>query len=77
MEEPQALEDLAATLWALLVCHCENCDNVVDLPPWDDPPWNGDVYEWAAHMAPGLKALGWTTGKEWSLLCPACSEKLS
>jgi hypothetical protein len=71
--DPRSVEAIEWALWATLVCRCDACDRVLDLPNWSEPPWSEDVAAWAKHWAPQVQAQGWSMAVDgFNLLCPKC-----
>jgi len=71
--DPHSVEAVEWALWCTLGCQCEACRFELELPFWNDPPWNGDVGAWSKEMAPKAQSLGWSMAADgFNLICPSC-----
>ena len=71
MRDPFDLKEIEWTLWCTLHPECDNCKKSLDLASLDDYPKPKD---WAAAVAPTVKALGWSAPGEWVLWCDQCTD---
>jgi hypothetical protein len=72
--DPHSLEEIEWSLWCALMCQCENCGAVLDLGQFDDLA-DANPIEWAKVAAPFVKERGWSTPREFELLCPECTKQ--
>jgi hypothetical protein len=76
-DDLQSLESIEWALWATLDCFCEKCLDMIELPHWSGPPWNGDVDAWAREQAPFILSQGWSMADDcFNLVCPKCRPTL-
>lgn len=67
------VEEVEWALWCVLMCMCGDCGTALDIPDYNNSPWNGDVAAWARDMAPSVQSQGWTQAPDgFNLLCPNC-----
>jgi hypothetical protein len=71
--DPSSVEAVEWALWCSLLCECDKCGAMFDMPRWSEPPWNDDVMAWAKEWAPTVQSLGWSmSDDEFNLTCPNC-----
>lgn len=71
--DPRSVAAIEWALWATMMCQCDRCETVMDLPDCSEPPWNEDIQKWASDWAPKVQAGGWSMADDcFNLLCPNC-----
>jgi hypothetical protein len=70
--DKRSVEAVEWSLWATMMCECDKCGTVLDLPHWSQPHWN-DPIDWAKHWAPTVQEKGWAMAEDgFNLVCPNC-----